>query len=337
MTTARHRNAYRDFYDSLGTTPPPPPKTGPRFGPAWRRLPPPRPNGACFGPAWRRLPPLGPCWHGPGPGPGPPPLRAAGPPVPAAPAPLRLLGARRYASGPSAPCASASALRPWPPGGGPWRRPAVAPGLRLPPAAAPPRRGGPRPGLLARPIGACRGPPLRRRPRPPSASLRLRLRAPAARCPGPRPGRCGRPCLLRVGLRPALRCLRAPCVPLGGAGRWGPPGRPLPPPALPRPSVGWRPGRASGSGAPARASGGASPRFFRPSGPGVGVWGVPRLRAREFRRLRAAGAGTTWIPGRPGVCVWFGPGCRGAWAAVPFALCPREWGDISRQYQDVGG
>ena len=150
-------------------------------------------------------------------------------------------------------------------------RPALAPGLRLPPAAAPLRRVGSRPGSLARPVGACRGPPLRRRPRPPSAALRAVLRPGPARCPGPRPGRCGRPCLLRVGLRPALRCLRAPSVPRGGAGRWGPPGRPLPPPALRRPSVGWRPGRALGSGAPARASGGAAPRFLRPSGPGVGA------------------------------------------------------------------
>ena len=275
MTTAQHRQD-RDFYDSGLHDAAPLPKRGRASAP---------PGGGCLRPG-----PTGPASAPPGGGclrlalagmarcRGPARRRrtGAGPPVSVAPAPLRLLGAKRYASGPSAPCARAAARRPWPPGGGPWRRPALAPGLRLPPAAAPLRRVGSRPGLLARPVGACRGPPLRRRPRPPSASLRLRLRPPAARCPGPRPGRCGRPCLLRVGLRPALRCLRAPCVPLGGAGRWGPPGRPLPPPALPRPSVGWRPGRASGSAAPARASGGASPRFFRPSGPGVLAGLAPR-------------------------------------------------------------
>lgn len=59
--------------------------------------------------------------------------------------------------------------------------------------------------------------------------------------------------LLRVGLRPTLRAtagsppaLLRRC--LGGS----PPRRPRPRPALPRPSVGWPPGRAAGSAPPAR-------------------------------------------------------------------------------------
>lgn len=247
--------------------------------------------------------------HGPGPGPGPPPpkrRRATRPRCPSAADGGS--GAKAVCRGPSAPCAPASARRPWPPCGGPWRRPAVAPGLRLPPAAAPPRRGGPRPGLLARPVGACRGPPLRRRPRPPSAALRRRLRASPARSPVARPGslRSPSPRSGRPGGPPALcsGSLRPP----GRLRAVGPPG------AAPPLRSGLR---APGLRPPAlgRARALAGPLSVRSRAGGLGL---------GFRRLQAAGAGTTWLTGFPGVCVWFGPCSRGAWGAVPVALYRRE-------------
>ena len=170
----------------------------------------------------------------------------------------------------SAPSARASALGP-----GSAVRSAAAlgpPSLRGFGCAcgAPLRRVGSRPGLLPRPIGACASPPLRRRPRPPAASLRAVLRPGPARPPATRPGRCGRPCLLRVGLRPALRCLRAPCVPLGGARRRGPPGA-VPPASCPPSSLGrlaaW-PGFGLRGSRPGLRRGFAP--LLRPSGPGVG-------------------------------------------------------------------
>ena len=157
-------------------------------------------------------------------------------------------------------------------------RPAVAPGLRLPPAASPLRRGGPRPGLLPRPVGACVGPPLRRRPWPPAASLRLRLRPPAARCPGPRAGRCGRPWAAAGGpaARPPRRCgLPAfpRAAPGGGSPRCGPVRRL--PSLVPR-SVGGI-GPASASVAPAPGPPAALRAAFSGSpAPGFGGWGFRR-------------------------------------------------------------
>lgn len=205
-------------------------------------------------------------------------LGGAAPPVPVAPPPpMAAPWQSAVCSRPSAPSAPASALRPWPPGGGRWRRPAVAPGLRLPPAAAPPRRVGSRPGLLARPVGACARPPLRRRVRPPSAALRRRLRAAPARSPVPRPGSLWSP-------SPRSGAPGGPPVLCSGSLR--PPGRLRavgPPGAAPPLRSGLR---APGLRPPAlgRARALAGPLGVRSRAGGLGL---------GFRRLRAAGAGTT--------------------------------------------
>ena len=188
---------------------------------------------------------------------------AAGPPRPAAPAPLRLLGAKAVCGG---------TFRPPRPGFRPGARlrrcprPAVARGS----AGRSPGRSPP--GSLAPPVGAGRRPGLRRRPWPPAASLRAPLRLRPARSRGPRPGRSGRPGL-------------APCVPGGppcaGCGlpvfpwavpRCGSPrgcrARPLP--SVVPPSVGGL-GPLRAPALPPGAYGGAPPRFSGPPAPGVGV------------------------------------------------------------------
>lgn len=210
-------------------------------------------------------------------------LGGAAPPVPVAPPPpMAPPGQRRCARARRPPPLRLppAAPAPW---RGPWRRPAVAPGLRLPPAAAPPRRVGSRPGLLARPVGACARPPLRRRVRPPSAALRARLRAAPARSPVPRPGslRSPSPRSGRPGGPPALcsGSLRPP----GRLRAVGPPG------AAPPLRSGLR---APGLRPPAlgRARALAGPLSVRSRAGGLGL---------GFRRLRAAGTGTIGPPGRP--------------------------------------
>lgn len=134
---------------------------------------------------------------------------------------------------------------------------------------------------------ACRGGPPPGPPPPPLAPRRLAAgsaAAPPGSVPGPSPWslRSPWPCSVRP-WRAALRWLRAPCVPLGGAPLRVPPGLPGPPPALGRPSLGWWPGPAAGSGPPAGGLWRGSAPLLRPPGPRRGGWGVPPLRRRARR------------------------------------------------------
>lgn len=143
----------------------------------------------------------------------------------------------------------------------PWRSPprlaaSACRRLRRPATPAPPLA----PRRLAAPPAAASGGSV---PWPSPRSLRSPL------------GCCGWAC------GPPSAPLRAPCVPSGGARRRVPPVRPGPPPALPRPSVGWRhwPGFGLRGSCPG-ASGGPAGRFLRLSGPGVWGLGIPPLRRR---------------------------------------------------------
>lgn len=244
----------------MTTAPPPPPKTGPRSGPAWRRLPPPRPFGACFGPAWRRLPPLGPCWHGtrlPGPCGPAPPLRAGGG-----------LFAVRDATGKQKRYAAAHRPPPFglPPGGLclavrsalPPARPLsgaspAACGVTAAPCRFPPRLAG----------SACRRLPRPAAPPPPPAPLRLAAPPPAGSggsVPRPSPWSLRSP-LPAAGGPPARPPLPAGSLrSLGRCRAVGPPGS-APPAACPPSSLG-RLAAWSGSGLR-----GSRPGLRRPSGP----------------------------------------------------------------------
>lgn len=158
-------------------------------------------------------------------------------------------GTSKVCGGTLAPCTAATALRPWPPLGGP-----LAPARRCSGASARPPCGRLSAVDLRPPAplaSGCRRQAAARRsaaapaPRSPRYALRAARTAPAL---GPLVA-LG---LLRVSLRLTLRAT-AGSFPallrrrLGGS----PPGRPRPRPALPRPSVGWSPGRATGSAPPA--------------------------------------------------------------------------------------
>lgn len=205
-------------------------------------------------------------WPGVGPRPAAA-VKGAGPPGPAAPAPLRLLGAKRYASRPSAPGSPSSARRPVPrcslgaAAGPPALRgfgcrlrrhrcavsvpaPACCLGLSAPAAARhSAAASGPRlprcgPGCGPARLGAwalARFLPFALgccvwASGPPSAACGLRpapWAAPSSRAPRRGPGSAG------------LRCAWAPWLPPGASG--GPPGRFFRPPG---------PGRVGGAGAP---------------------------------------------------------------------------------------
>ena len=172
---------------------------------------------------------------------------------------------------------------PGPREGGRWLRPAAAPGLR--PAryavASPPGTQAPGyAGLGLTPPS--RRPSLRRRPGPPpptrGATPRLRSRR-GTRSWGSPLGGSG--WTWRSALRASAGSPRPFCAP----SRRVPPGRPRPRPALPRPSVGWSPGRATGSAPPAWG-------LLRPGGPLSPATG-PRRRGRcrgRGRILYQAGA-----------------------------------------------
>lgn len=223
----------------------------------------------------------------------PPPAPGRHPP----PLPLRRCacsGQKAVCAAHSGPSARASALRP-----GlrcslrRCRRPALAPGSA--PAARAVRPGGPRRGSLAPAVA-----PGRARPSaaslPPAASLRLRLRPPAARSPAPRPGRCGRPWAAAGGplARPPRRC-GLPAFPWAVSGGGAPrSARARALPSLVPRSVGRSgPGcglRADGrSGAPARGLVRPCGPLFRPPAPGLfGVWGCAAAAALyPLRRRRS--------------------------------------------------
>lgn len=243
------------------------------------------------------------------------------------------------------------------------------PALGLPPAAPGPLAGAPGVGPPSLRGFACRLRRHRCAVSVPAPACWLGLSAPAAArrsaaAPGPPPPRCASACGLRRLGAPALAQVAAVAlaccgwasgppsaacglpafpwaVPGGGAPRVGP-SRRLP--SVVPPSVGGLVGlraprlppgppaalRAAFFGPPARAYW----RGWRPAG----AW-IPPLR-RRWGVPPPAGGGR----GDPvGSCCSWAAACGlalaawSAWAAVAVALRPKEWGDISRQYQDVGG
>ena len=229
----------------------------------------------------------------------------------------------RYAGQIPAPPAAASALGPWLRCSlRLWPRPAAASGLRRAFAVRVPLRlSGSACRAGARPSSAAVPAP-RRLAAPPAA-------ASGGSVPGPSPGSLCSPLgCSGWACGPPFAPLRALSGPLGGAMRRGPLARPRLRRAALRLGSVLRPG----------ASGGPAGRFLRPPAPGLGVLGCSA----------PAGAGLAPPAGggrRDPVRCWgsWAAACDmalaawSAWAAVAVALCPREWGDISRQYQDVGG
>ena len=178
-------------------------------------------------------------------------------------------GTSKECSRPSAPCASASALRPRPPRrGAAGYGPPLLRGYGPPAMRSPLRRGPPAPGS----VGLGLSPPaLTRRSAavsaPPLASLR-----PMGGSDGSGTRSSGRPRAAPGG--PMAHPPHHSGLPPGPSApkpRWVPPGRPRPRPALPRPSVGWPLwagcGLRSSRLGPGAAQGAA---FFGPPAPGDG-------------------------------------------------------------------
>jgi len=133
-----------------------------------------------------------------------------------APAPLRLLGAKRYARHIPAPPSRLPPVGPWLAVARRCLRPAA------PPGSAGRSPSGPPPALWLRLSGRA-APALSGRSRPPPPSLRRVLRPPAARARSLRPGFAWSPSA-RCGLRPCFA--RAPWLPGGCLLRRGPLSRP---------------------------------------------------------------------------------------------------------------
>lgn len=221
---------------------------------------------------------------------------------------------KRYAGQIPAPPAAASALGPWLRCSlRLWPRPAAASGLRRAFAVRVPLRlSGSACRAGARPSSAAVPAP-RRLAAPPAA-------ASGGSVPGPSPGSLCSPLgCSGWACGPPFAPLRALSGPLGGALRRGPLARPRLRRAALRLGSVLRPG----------ASGGPAGRFLRPPAPGLGVLGLPppaggghgdHRASRSLLRLRVV---WTWLS------LGLGSG--------PFRAVTREWGDISRQYQDVGG
>lgn len=156
---------------------------------------------------------------------------------------------QRYAAAHWPPAQRLPPSAPGPLSGAAGSGPPLLRGFGPPPEASPLRRGPPAPGSAGLGLSPpSRRPSLRRRPGPPpptrGATPRLRSRR-GTRSWGSPLGGSG--WTWRSALRASAGSPRPFCAP----SRRVPPGRPRPRPALPRPSVGWSPGRATGSAPPA--------------------------------------------------------------------------------------